>query len=96
MPGELAPEVEGQILRVADAIGGLMEAWGFKRNMGRVWALLYLEKVPMSAADYRLEIGAPSARRHADHGRGPEVTELGAPGEDRDVVVAGHQARHRE
>ena len=51
MTGELAPEVEAQILRVADAIGGLMEAWGFKRNMGRVWALLYLEKVPMSAAD---------------------------------------------
>ncbi|HVK72722.1 MAG TPA: MarR family transcriptional regulator [Kofleriaceae bacterium] len=51
MAGELEPEVEGQVLKVADAIGILMEAWGFKRNMGRVWALLYLEKVPMSAAD---------------------------------------------
>lgn len=38
------------ILRVADAIGGLMEFWGFKRNMGRIWTLLYLEPVPLSAA----------------------------------------------
>lgn len=38
------------ILRVADAIGGLMEFWGFKRNMGRIWTLLYLEPIPLSAA----------------------------------------------
>lgn len=37
-------------LKVADAIGGLMELWGFKRNMGRMWALLFLERKPMSAA----------------------------------------------
>ena len=36
-------DVEAAILKVADTIGGLMEAWGFKRNMGRVWAMLYLE-----------------------------------------------------
>ena len=39
------------MLRVADAVGALMEAWGFKRNMGRLWALLYLEQRPLSAAD---------------------------------------------
>jgi DNA-binding transcriptional regulator GbsR (MarR family) len=39
------------ILRVADAIGGLMEFWGFKRNMGRIWTLLYLAPAPLSAAD---------------------------------------------
>ncbi len=39
------------ILRVADAIGGLMEFWGFKRNMGRMWTLLYLESKPLSARD---------------------------------------------
>ena len=43
--------IEAPILRVADAVGGLMEAWGFKRNMGRVWSLLYLERTPLSAAD---------------------------------------------
>jgi DNA-binding transcriptional regulator GbsR (MarR family) len=47
----LDPTVETQVLKVADAIGALMEAWGFKRNMGRVWALLYLEQTPLSAAD---------------------------------------------
>ena len=39
------------ILRVADTVGGLMEFWGFKRNMGRLWTLLYLESKPLSAAD---------------------------------------------
>ncbi len=38
-------------MRVADAIGALMEAWGFKRNMGRLWALLYLDNRPLSAAE---------------------------------------------
>jgi DNA-binding transcriptional regulator GbsR (MarR family) len=45
------PAVDGVVLRVADAIGALMEAWGFKRNMGRLWGLLYLEQRPLSAAD---------------------------------------------
>ncbi len=30
---------------VTDAIGQLMEFWGFKRNMGRVWAMLYLSAI---------------------------------------------------
>ncbi len=47
----LDPAVEAQVLKVADAVGALMEAWGFKRNMGRVWAMLYLEQTPLSAAD---------------------------------------------
>ena len=32
-----------------DAVGRVIEFWGFKRNQGRVWALLYLRSVPMSA-----------------------------------------------
>jgi DNA-binding transcriptional regulator GbsR (MarR family) len=43
--------VNDVILRVADSIGALMEFWGFKRNMGRMWALLYLEPRPLSAAE---------------------------------------------
>lgn len=42
---------EDHILRVVDAVGGLIEFWGFKRNMGRMWTLLYLERRPLSAAD---------------------------------------------
>ena len=39
------------VLRIADTVGGLMEFWGFKRNMGRTWGLLYLEPAPLSAAE---------------------------------------------
>jgi DNA-binding transcriptional regulator GbsR (MarR family) len=48
------------VLEIADAVGALMESWGFKRNMGRLWALLYLEGEPMSAADIgeRLELSS--------------------------------------
>jgi DNA-binding transcriptional regulator GbsR (MarR family) len=34
---------------VSDAIGKLMVLWGFKRNMGRVWTLLYLSNEPLTA-----------------------------------------------
>ena len=46
-----APDVASSVLTVADAIGALMEGWGFKRNMGRIWALLYLQPRPLSAPD---------------------------------------------
>ncbi|MFO0672818.1 MAG: hypothetical protein U0235_24915 [Polyangiaceae bacterium] len=39
--------------RVSDVIGRLIEFWGFKRNMGRVWAVLYLSPEPLSAEDLR-------------------------------------------
>jgi DNA-binding transcriptional regulator GbsR (MarR family) len=34
---------------VSDAIARLMVLWGFKRNMGRVWTLLYLSDEPLAA-----------------------------------------------
>ena len=36
---------------VADAVGALMEFWGFKRVMGRVWTLLYLRGEPLSSSE---------------------------------------------
>jgi len=51
-------------LLVSDAIGRLIEFWGFKRNMGRLWAVLYLSERPLSApelqARLRLSSGAVS------------------------------------
>jgi HTH-type transcriptional regulator, glycine betaine synthesis regulator len=38
---------------VSDVIGRLIEFWGFKRNMGRVWTVLYLSPEPLSAGDLR-------------------------------------------
>lgn len=38
---------------VSDAIGRLMELWGFKRNLGRVWTVLYLAGGPLTAKQLR-------------------------------------------
>jgi len=38
---------------VSDAVGRLIEFWGFKRNMGRVWTVLYLSPGPRSADELR-------------------------------------------
>jgi DNA-binding transcriptional regulator GbsR (MarR family) len=43
-------------LEVADTVGRLMEFWGFKRPMGRMWTLLYLSKEPLGAAEIGSEL----------------------------------------
>ncbi len=40
-----------------DAVGNVIEFWGFKRNQGRVWALLYLRDVALTAAELEKELG---------------------------------------
>lgn len=39
-----------------DAVGNVIEFWGFKRNQGRVWALLYLRDVALTAAEIEREL----------------------------------------
>ena len=59
-----ATEEERALLHeVADAVGALMEFWGFKRVMGRVWTILYLRGEPLAAADLceQLEISSGAA-----------------------------------
>ena len=48
---------------VADALGRLIEFWGFKRTMGRIWATLYLAPEPLPAAELcdRLDISVGAA-----------------------------------
>ncbi len=43
--------IESAELRIAEVIGSLMEFWGFKAVMGRLWAILYLAPEPLSAAE---------------------------------------------
>jgi HTH-type transcriptional regulator, glycine betaine synthesis regulator len=43
--------IEDWQLKVADSIGGLMEFWGFKRAMGRMWAVMYLSPQSMTAQE---------------------------------------------
>jgi DNA-binding transcriptional regulator GbsR (MarR family) len=37
-------------LQVAEAVGQLMEFWGFKRQMGRLWTILFLSPEPLDVA----------------------------------------------
>lgn len=78
-------------LQVADMVGRLMQFWGFKRPMGRLWALLYLAPEPLSAAEIatqlKMSAGAVSMTLS-------ELTKWGAakktwrPGERRDFYEA--------
>jgi DNA-binding transcriptional regulator GbsR (MarR family) len=45
-------------LAVADAVGALMELWGFRRQLGRVWAVLFLSDRALCAPELcdRLQI----------------------------------------
>jgi DNA-binding transcriptional regulator GbsR (MarR family) len=45
-------------LAVADAVGALMELWGFRRQLGRVWGVLFLSERPLAAPELcdRLQI----------------------------------------
>ena len=41
---------------ISDSIGRLIEFWGFKRNMGRLWAILYLSDRPHSAPEIQTKL----------------------------------------
>jgi len=79
------------VRRVADAVGALMESWGFKRNMGRMWALLYLEATPLSAADLgeRLELSSGAVSMILNElQQWSAVKKTWVPGERRDYYEA--------
>jgi DNA-binding transcriptional regulator GbsR (MarR family) len=76
---------------VSDVVGRLIEFWGFKRNMGRVWSVLYLSPDPMSADDLRealkLSSGAVSMTLH-ELGRWGVVRKVWIQGERKDFYAA--------
>src|SRR3954466_10008869 len=51
--GNVQPREQERALlgEVAEAVGSLMEFWGFKRVMGRIWGLLYLRGDALPASD---------------------------------------------
>ena len=75
----------------ADNIGRLMEFWGFKRPMGRMWTLLFLSPTPLGAAELgeRLKMSAGAVSMTLS-----ELVKWGAvkktwrPGERRDFYEA--------
>jgi HTH-type transcriptional regulator, glycine betaine synthesis regulator len=78
-------------LEVADTIGRLMEFWGFKRPMGRVWTLLYLASEPLGAAEIgeqlHMSAGAVSMTL-SELGKWGAVRKTWRPGERRDFYEA--------
>lgn len=84
------PPWESEIL-VSDAIGRLMEFWGFKRNMGRVWAMLYLAEEPLSSSDLQrlLQISSGAVSMTVTElSRWGVVKKLWVQGERRDFFSA--------
>jgi len=78
-------------LAVADTVGQLMEFWGFKRPMGRIWALLYLAVQPLGAAEIgeqlRMSSGAVSMAL-AELLKWGAIKKTWRPGERRDYYEA--------
>lgn len=52
-PGQLTPWEE----LVIDAVGNTIDFWHFKRNHGRVWALLYLRGRALTASEVQASLG---------------------------------------
>lgn len=86
--GKSLTEIE---LIVSDAVGRLMEFWGFKRNMGRVWAVMYLSPHPLTAADLKdlLQISSGAVSMTvAELMRWGVVKKVWVQGERKDFYVA--------
>jgi DNA-binding transcriptional regulator GbsR (MarR family) len=78
-------------LRVAEVIGSLMEAWGFKAVMGRIWGILYLSPEPLSAAELaeRLSLSSGAiSMALSDLQKWGVVKKAWRPGERRDFYEA--------
>jgi DNA-binding transcriptional regulator GbsR (MarR family) len=77
-------------LTVADAVGALMELWGFRRQLGRIWAVLFLSDHPLAAPELcdrlRISTGLLSM----------SLTELRHWGVVRSVEILGDRKEHFE
>lgn len=80
------PTLEAQT-RVADQVGRLMEFWGFKRNLGRAWTVLFFSPEPLGAAELseRLHLSASAVSLSlGELLRWGAVRKTWVPGERRD------------
>jgi len=77
-------------LRVADAVGALMELWGFRRQLGRIWTVLFLSERPLPAPELceRLQISTGLLSM--------SLSELRGWGVVRTVSVRGDRKEHYE
>jgi DNA-binding transcriptional regulator GbsR (MarR family) len=77
-------------LRVADAVGSLMELWGFRRQLGRIWTVLFLSEKPLAAPELcdRLQISTGLLSM--------SLSELRRWGVVRSVAIPGDRKEHFE
>ena len=61
-PEEQATPLWASERLLSDAVGRLMEFWGFRRHMGRIWSILYLSDEPLGASELqeKLQLSAGS------------------------------------
>jgi DNA-binding transcriptional regulator GbsR (MarR family) len=77
--------------RVAEVIGRIMEYWGFKAVMGRLWTFLYLSPEPLTAAEIGERLGASTgsvSMAVADLQKWGVVRKTWRPGERKDFYEA--------
>ncbi|BDG10114.1 GbsR/MarR family transcriptional regulator [Anaeromyxobacter paludicola] len=88
-PGSPRPFARAE-LAVADAVGSLMELWGFRRQLGRIWAVLFLSEKPLAAPELcdRLQISTGLLSM--------SLAELRRWGVVRPVDVPGDRKEHYE
>ena len=84
VPAGLSPAEKA----LTDTVGRLIAFWGFSRNMGRIWGLLYLSPRPLTARDLRerLEISTGAVSM--------TLTDLQRWGVVRKVWVTGDRKGH--
>jgi len=76
---------------LSDALGRLMEFWGFKRHLGRIWTVLYLSDEPLGANELRdkLQLSAGSVSMAlTELQRWGVVKKVWVHGQRRDYYVA--------
>ncbi|MCP4873750.1 MAG: MarR family transcriptional regulator [Proteobacteria bacterium] len=75
---------------VASAIGRIMAFWGFRRNLGKIWSLLFLAPEPMTAAELCDRLGLSTGSVSM------ALKELQRWGAIRKRDVAGERREHYE
>lgn len=76
---------------MSDAVGRLIEFWGFKRNMGRIWTVLFLSDDPLTAKDLqeRLQLSSGAVSMTVGElARWGVVKKVWVQGDRRDFFVA--------
>lgn len=86
-----ADGVRASELLAADAVGDVVEHWGFRKALGRLWTVLYLAGEPLSAAALgeRLQMSAGAVSMSlSELQRWAVVRRVWVPGERREFYEA--------